>query len=283
MEKPRIKIYDTQFAHTHPGSLGAGDLKFQPTSFSWYRGDDIISDFCVVTEDSFHLLPLIKEKIKIALLVESPESNPYIYEWIKKSENNEKFQYVLTLNQDLVDSNPHKFKFYFFGGCWINENDRLIHTKTKNISIVASKKTHTSGHKLRHIVISSYRDKIEGIFGGGYKFVENKIEALKDYRYHIVIENQSLNGWISEKLLDAMQTGCMPIYYGAKNVGDYFNTKGILQFSSSQELKELLPLCTEKYYMDNLEYIAENHIISKKYLLPEDFMWETFFKPLFFS
>lgn len=281
MENPQIKIYDSLFSHTHPGSLGAGDLKFQPTKFSWYRGNAIISDFCVVTEGSFHLVDRIPEKRKIALIVESPESNPHVYSWIKKEENYKKFEYILTLNKDILHIDP-RFKFYFFGGCWINPEDRSIHTKTKNISIIASSKTHTTGHKLRHKVISECIGDIEGVFGNGYHFLQNKIDGLKDYRYHIVIENHSLNGWMSEKLLDAMQTGCLPIYYGAPDASEYFNSKGILKFNSVDELKELLPLCTEKYYMDNLEYIAENYVRSQKYLIPEDYMWETFFEQTFF-
>jgi len=50
----------------------------------------------------------------------------------------------------------------------------------------------------------------------------SKLELLQDYRFIIAYEN-CLNdcGYISEKLFDALLTGCVPVYLGNKSIGKY--------------------------------------------------------------
>lgn len=43
--------------------------------------------------------------------------------------------------------------------------------------------------------------------------VENKLDALLPFKYCIVIENES--DWVTEKIFDALKSGCIPIYIGA--------------------------------------------------------------------
>ena len=62
-------------------------------------------------------------------------------------------------------------------------------------------------------------------FGSGVNPIEDKWEGIKEYKYHIVIENGQKNNLISEKLFDSYLGLSYPIYYGAPNVGEYFPTK----------------------------------------------------------
>ena len=55
--------------------------------------------------------------------------------------------------------------------------------------------------------------------GGGWRnniggAVENKGEWLKDYKFNICFENSSYPGYLTEKLFDAYNAGCIPIYWG---------------------------------------------------------------------
>jgi len=282
--KPQIKIYDTAFAHSNGGSFGTGDLNIHPTHFEWYRGKDTVGDIAVITESCFNDVDSVKEKIKIALIMEPPCIRPDAYVKICKPEFRNKFDYILTHQRDLLSTDP-KFRHYTYAGCWIYPNKRVLHNKTKNISIIASSKRSTMGHILRHQVISCYRDRIDGIFGNGYDFVPNKIEALKDFRYSIVIENETSDDWFTEKLIDCFVTGTIPIYWGTKNIGDYFNTDAIIQFSEFHELEKIIKTATQEFYDSKLIYngpISNNFLLARKYyILPEDLIWTNFLKEIY--
>jgi len=278
MDKPQIRIIDNQFGHGT--SIGSGDLKLHPERFDWYRGADQIGDIIVFSEDSFHMVNQVKEKIKIGFILESPLIKDHIYKFIANPDQYNKFDYIFTFDKDLINLNPNKFIYYTFGGCWIYPKDRMVYEKTKNISIISSQKRITAGHQLRHDVIARYRDSIDGVYGGGYKFVENKLEALKDYRYSIIIENDNCDAMFSEKLIDCFITGTIPIYWGCKSIGDFFNKKGMFCFSNAQELESILKNCTEQNYLDNIDIVKENFENAKKYVHPEDYMWDNLLKNL---
>ncbi len=279
MERQQIKLVDNQFAHGR--SFGTGDLLIPPVNFDWYRGSENINDLVVFSEDMFSKVDEYSEKIKVGFIIESPLSNNKPYAYIAEPEHYNKFDMILTFNNDLIKINPDKFKFFPFGGCWIFPEERAIHTKTKNISIVASAKRVTAGHQLRHTVIDNFRPHIEGIFGGGYQFVHNKIEALKDFRYSIIIENDNCDAMFSEKLIDCFITGTIPIYWGCRGtIGNYFNADGIFQFTEIEELQAIIEQCTEANYIKNIAAIQENFETAKKYVIPEDCMWNDYFKDL---
>ena len=60
-------------------------------------------------------------------------------------------------------------------------------------------------------------------FGDGIKTIENKWEAVSNYKYHIVLENESRNFLISEKLYDSYLGLAFPFYYGGSNVNSFFS------------------------------------------------------------
>jgi hypothetical protein len=47
---------------------------------------------------------------------------------------------------------------------------------------------------------------------------KSKLHVLSRYRFSICIENQLLDGWVTEKMLDCMRAGCVPVYLGAPDV-----------------------------------------------------------------
>ncbi len=55
--------------------------------------------------------------------------------------------------------------FLPFGSCWIEDVDHGVHDKSKLVSIIASNKNITIGHKLRHAIIAT--DKKLDLFGRG--------------------------------------------------------------------------------------------------------------------
>lgn len=298
----QIKIADTQFAHGT--SLGSGDLKIYPKHFQWYRGTDNINDMVVITESMFHQYDSFNEKIKIAWLLEpisiSPESyDTIIAKWWK-------FDYILTHNNDFLkvlnkakELWPHdsrillkdtKFCWYPFGGCWIMPEDRKMIPKTKGISIIASGKNETEGHKLRHEVIKALGDKVD-VYGRGYNPIEYKIDALKDYQYSIVIENEKTEGFFTEKLIDCCMTGTIPIYWGCPDIEqllaqprymppghiDRFNTVEELINIVDEKINQLSGGKTEDDVYLLAQQAGYNYTMAQQFTCPEDWLYNNFF------
>ena len=296
----QIKIADTQFAHGT--SFGSGDLKIYPKHFQWYRGQDNISDIIVITESMFHKYDEFPEKIKLAWLLEPKSISPNSYNTI--IEKWWKFDYVLTHNfefikllQKLKDEFQGsyrcdtKFIWYPFGGCWIMPEDRKIYPKTKLISIIASGKNETEGHLLRHQVILALNmlkssmagiynpDKIIldiGIYGRGYNPVDYKLDALKDYQYSIVIENEMTDGWFTEKLIDCWVTGTVPIYWGKKS--PLFPVGSTINFETIEQLRGIVEnILNNPDRNIETQYLEANLKFSEQFACPEDWLYNNFF------
>ena len=271
MQKLKIRRADSVFAHGT--SLGSGDLKIYPKYFDWYRGPDNINDIIVITDSHLMHVDTYSEKVKIALLIEPPSISSHTYQFIR--ENFHKFTYVLTHQKSLLNEIPNGH-FYAFGGCWIQEQDRRIYPKSDNISIIASKKTLTEGHMLRHQVVNEFGEYIEGIYGRGYMPVANKLDALKDYRFSIVIENEKSDCWVTEKLIDVIMCGCIPIYWGCNDLAEFgFDTNGFICFDKKEQLSRILPELDKAYYAQvfNRGILVKNFQIAKSYTCPEDYIW----------
>lgn len=52
------------------------------------------------------------------------------------------------------------------------------------------------------------------------KFGDNKIEYLKTFKFNICPENSDTNGYVTEKLFEAIISGTIPIYWGSENKPD---------------------------------------------------------------
>jgi hypothetical protein len=88
-------------------------------------------------------------------------------------------------------------------------------------------------------------------YGNGVNSLEEKWMGIAPYKYHIVLENQSRNNIITEKLYDSFLGLAFPIYYGAPNVGDFFDKNSL----------EIIDI----YDLKNSIKIIENLIISNKW------------------
>ncbi len=73
--------------------------------------------------------------------------------------------------------------------------------------------------------------------------VDSKYEALSRYTFSITYENMVLDGWINEKLFDAMLVGTIPIYLGAPDIADWVPEECFIdmrRFADYSELQEYL-------------------------------------------
>lgn len=68
--------------------------------------------------------------------------------------------------------------------------------------------------------------------------IENKNNFM-DFKFVIAFENKAIEGYVSEKLINPIFAGCIPIYCGAPDVAKYINPKRIINvndFSSDEEV-----------------------------------------------
>ena len=86
--------------------------------------------------------------------------------------------------------------------------------------------------------------------------------------------------YYTDKILDCAITGTVPIYWGPKNIGNFFNPKGILQFNTPDELVNILNNLTEETYYSMMPYIKENYEAAKYYMIQDDFFYEIIKKGL---
>lgn len=153
----------------------------------------------------------------------------------------------------------------------------VIHKKSKNISCISSNKNFLPGHQRRLQFINHIRGGIThsmfDMFGIGFEEIGGKIEALKDYRFSIAIENDLLINGASEKISDCFLTGTIPIYYGCPNIGDYFDMDGILYFNSEKELEEIILELNnngESIYNQKINAVKNNYELVLQYSLNPD-------------
>lgn len=70
--------------------------------------------------------------------------------------------------------------------------------------------------------------------------VEDKIFTYKSYDFAFIFENSNNEpGGISEKLWDSMAAGCIPIYYGAPNIGEYIPRECFIDYRKFNNLSDL--------------------------------------------
>lgn len=265
-----VSIKDSSFSHAY--SCGNGDLKIFSKYIKWDRVN--INDIIFYTDGYISNNEPYKysDKVNVAWIIEPKSISEHLYninytDWSK-------FDYVLSHNINFIDylndSGKVKALRYAFGGCWIYEQDRKVYNKTDNLSIISSGKKMTIGHKLRHNIIELFRDHFSNISGGGYNPISYKLSALKDYRFSVIIENDNSDDFFSEKLIDCLITGTIPIYWGTKNIGKYFDLNGFIQIENSDDFKSILPLLTEEYYNSKIDVIHKNFQLAHQYVNMED-------------
>ena len=104
-----------------------------------------------------------------------------------------------------------------------------------------------------------------GDYKNGLILGNNKAEMF-DTMYHIAFDTVSLRNFFSEKLIDCFRTLTLPIYYGCTNIGDYFNTDGILIAHNAIEAIDICNGLTPEFYHSKLAAIRDNYERSENYL-----------------
>jgi len=150
-----------------------------------------------------------------------------------------------------------------------------VSDKTKNISMVYSKKTTMTGHALRGFIFDKYHrgDKIDFFTGTGQntkeELYENRVNSIRPYRYNLIIENTISSDHISGQIKDAILGKCIPLLLGGKNcipdiLADVYglNLNGVIDLRN-KGLHETIINIGEEFYTASHDIINQNHLIMK--------------------
>ena len=227
---------------------------------------------------------------KYAWLVESEAILPWDYQlFLESPAFCEEWDGIFTFSGSLLEKLPNAL-FYpymcmpYFGGKHGGEiaSDNYLH-KTKNISAIASNQSICRMHLVRAEACRiCKRDRLADVFGqfDGGRYVEKYgEEILQDYRYFLAIENDITDYYFTEKILSCFAAQVVPIYLGARKIGDFFNTDGIIQIEEKDlsNLPRILSQCSEQDYLSRIPAILDNFNRYMSYPRMGDWIYESYF------
>lgn len=182
-----------------------------------------------------------------------------------------KFHRIFTFQRLILRLVPNA-RFWIAADSWVGEPTAAeIAEKPHNMSLIASPKAWLSGHKLRHTIARWAQDqKLDvDLCGLAYRPLANKREGLLPYRYSVVIENGREYGYFTEKLLDALLCGTVPIYWGAPDVDKFFDISGMLVCGTEAEIRAAVLRADAALYDSMRPAIARNREAARKYVAME--------------
>lgn len=221
-------------------------------------------------------------KRNINMIMEPPDGCGETYNFHKGiPDYTKRFDLVLSHNLDLVNS-VSKAKWYPWGTSLLDSEEQfVIYPKSKLVSANYSNKKWWTGHKFRweifeELKVNKYFQHVDITGPFSYTNYIPKIDTLRDYYFSIQIENQKVDDFFSDKIVDSFLTGTIPIYWGTNNIGKYFNLDGIITFDTKEELCQILKEITPSYYKSKEKAILDNFHEAKKYISPDDWILKTY-------
>ena len=181
---------------------------------------------------------------------------------IKQYITNTPLQWLYDLNIKREDKG-HEIKL-------ANKNDlnkilnMPVPKKNKICSMIVSGRTALPGHKKRidftFKIKDHFKNKID-IYGFGFNPITNKKNAIDPYLYSIAIENSSYRHYWTEKISDVFLGYSAPIYYGCKNLDEYFKKDSFIYIDINDIDKSIWQI---ENIFDNPDTISIDAVIKSR-------------------
>ena len=235
-----------------------------------------------VNGEALKVLEDDSDKPKFIWLLESREIIPDQYKFIEDNYDfvASRVDGIFTADQRLTHEVGPDGKFLYClsnAAPWVMDRD--IYTKSKLVSMIASNKGYTEGHRRRLKVVQAYVDKFgqDDLYGWGLTHelpLKEKSRGLREYMFSFACENANYPTYFTEKLTDCFACGTIPVYYGTAGVAQYFDADGII-FLDQNSPWENMPWdkLTPEYYESKKDVIKENFEIAKSMRVAEDYMY----------
>ena len=205
--------------------------------------------------------------------VVNPRNSKEGYEELKKL-----FPYILSWNDDAVDDirifkriNP----YYFEDNDVKKISSQVAFNEKKLLTNISGNKK--SGHSKelyseRLKVINYFEEKHIGdftLYGTGWSADEHpsyegcphsKRDVYPKYKFALALENmKEVKGYVTEKMLDCLTLGIVPVYQGAEDIEEYVPKECFIPYDSFDSLDamyEYLNNMSENRYMEYIEAAA---------------------------
>ncbi len=254
---------------------------------------DDVNKYDIVIENG---LRNSKHPNKYLLIIESKLIRPN--DW--NLELHKKYKKIFCWDDDLVDNTKYFKLNYAFdipktipkkfhdkklcctiaGNKFVNNPDELY---TKRVNFIRwFEKNHLDDfdlygtgwdeYRFGHSFVGRVLNKVEflrkkDLFPSYKGIVDSKYETMQKYKFAICYENiKEQNGYITEKIFDSFFAGCIPIYWGAKNITEHIPKECFIDkrdFDSFENIYNYMVNMKEKEYMNYLDNI-ENFLNSSK-------------------
>jgi len=96
--------------------------------------------------------------------------------------------------------------------------------------------------------------------------VPDKVKFISDYKFNIAFENNSHPGYATEKLMEALVTNTIPIYWGDPEIGNDFNTKAFINYHDFKSMDAVIAHIKRVDQDDDLycQYLSEPLVVDNK-------------------
>jgi len=223
------------------------------------------------------------------ILPEPRATHPEVYQFVEK--NLHRYQRIYTFDAELLRSSVARK--LLFGTSFINRADIPMKSPPKGgISFLCGSKRRIIGQQLRQLIyknqpilelrtgreLSFWRsgkdeilpqvcprgNPIIGVAGGAKK------DLHLPFQFSIILENSQQENYFTEKIIDCFLCKTVPIYWGCPNIGDFFDTRGIIILKSVdggiiEELVMQLKKCTPELYQSMLDAVETNYDLALNY------------------
>jgi hypothetical protein len=267
MDRMKAHLVDGSFFPRENSATLAGERSGEgPFSFDWVEGPGetvtFYTDMCLEQAVG-------QPGRKVAWLLEPPWKPDH---YRQAAELIDVFDYVLTF-WGVTPGVWERLLFYPLGGSWIASDEWAVFDKVELVSLMVSDKHESEGHKLRH-QIANQLPLAYHTYGRETREIESKTEALRSYYYSIVVESWRGDWYFSEKLIDCLSQGTIPIYWGCPEVERFFNSDGILSFTTLDELDYIYRrIISPDDYLQRYSAIRDNLQLAWAYQCAEDWIF----------
>ncbi len=255
----------------------------KPTLFNWSNEEsdfDIFIDSAILESKNFSKK---NNTLKFGWICESTSifENLYKYFLVNYKKIFNDIDFIFTADQHLL-SLDHRFKFSY--ACsnlpWTKKEDWKIYNKTKKTSMICSEKKLCKMHFLRQHIAEKNKDKVDiyGGFLGSPKTGENfdgfykKENALKEYMFSIVVQNNNKPHFFAELLTDCFAFGTIPIYLGNPQIGNFFDVNGIIIVNNENDIDKLE--LNEDLYYSKIDAMKNNLNKIHEMKMSDDYLYE---------
>jgi hypothetical protein len=202
------------------------------------------------------------------------------------------FTYLLTQFEELLVL-PNAIKMVGCGA-FVEPNPNI--EKKFSVSMVMSNRNYLPGHPLRFELYERRKEiKIPfDIYRSSWNPIElpdtlplapwdnrkDKIRVM-DCMFHIAIDTYQRKDHYSEKLIDALITKTVPIYWGCTNIDEYFSDLGIFQVDDVDDIIWVCNRLTPEMYGAMSLIIEENYQKALDVWKYEDILREAILKAIY--